>query len=157
MTVLIRNDKQREKSVKLLGEMQAEAKAFKKKLQSEGHTRKEIKELLDPMISQYEDVQADIDQYDRWKGGDLTDFEAADLDQLGIFLIAARIAKGVTQRELAERLGVNESSVSRDERNDYHGITIQRAVKILAALDVSVVIDIWPQRILPPPADHAVP
>lgn len=155
--MLIRNDKQREKSVELLGEMQAEAKAFKKKLQSEGHTRKEIKELLDPMISQYEDVKADIDQYDRWKSGDLTDFEAADLDQLGIFLIAARIAKGVTQRQLAEKLGVNESSVSRDERNDYHGITVQRAVKVLEALEVSVVFDYWPPQILPPPAPGAVP
>ena len=155
--MLIRNDKQREKSVALLGEMQAEMKKLRKKLKAEGHTRKEVKELLDPMLCQYEDVQADIDQYDRWKSGDLTDFEAADLDQLGIFLIAARIAKGVTQRELAETLGVNESTVSRDERNDYHGITIQRAVKVLAALDVGVVMDIWPQRVLPPPAPGAVP
>ena len=37
--------------------------------------------------------------------------------------------------DLAERLGVNESSVSRDERNDYHGITVERANRIVAALN----------------------
>jgi len=155
--MLIRNDKQREQSVALLTTMQAEAKKFKKKLQGEGKTRKEIKELLDPQISMYEDVKADIETYDRWKSGDLTDFEAADLDQVGIFIIAARIAQGISQRQLAEMLEVNESTVSRDERNDYHGITIVRAVKILKVLGCSVVMDVWPQRILPPPHPDAVP
>ena len=32
-------------------------------------------------------------------------------------LIALRIAKGLTQRELAERLEVSETQVSRDERH----------------------------------------
>ncbi len=53
-------------------------------------------------------------------------------------LIAARIANGVTQRELAERLGVSEAQVSRDERNEYHGITVDRAQRILDVLDEKV-------------------
>ncbi len=46
-------------------------------------------------------------------------------------LIALHIALGLTQRELAARLG--ESLVSRDERNDYHGITVERSPRILDA------------------------
>jgi transcriptional regulator with XRE-family HTH domain len=53
-------------------------------------------------------------------------------------LIAARIAQGLSQRELAERLGVHETQVSRDERNEYHGITVERADRILEALGVEV-------------------
>jgi hypothetical protein len=34
-------------------------------------------------------------------------------------------------RELARRLGVHETQVSRDERNEYFGITLERAAKIL--------------------------
>jgi transcriptional regulator with XRE-family HTH domain len=49
-------------------------------------------------------------------------------------LIAVRIAQGVTQRELAKRLGVHESQVSRDERNEYFGITLERAARVLDAL-----------------------
>jgi transcriptional regulator with XRE-family HTH domain len=58
--------------------------------------------------------------------------------QIGRLLIATRIAQGLTQRELAERLGVSESLVSRDERNEYHGITVERAQRILDALHETV-------------------
>src|SRR4051794_6941641 len=40
------------------------------------------------------------------------------LTQIGRLLIALRIAQGLTPRELAERLGISESLVSRDERNE---------------------------------------
>jgi transcriptional regulator with XRE-family HTH domain len=42
----------------------------------------------------------------------------------------------MSQRELARRLNVHESQVSRDERNEYFGITLERAVKILETLHV---------------------
>ena len=51
-------------------------------------------------------------------------------------LISTRIAQGMSQRELARRLEVHESQVPRDERNEYYGITLERAVKILDALNV---------------------
>jgi len=44
-----------------------------------------------------------------------------------------------TARELADLLGVHESQVSRDERNDYHGITVDRASRVLDALGVRLV------------------
>lgn len=50
--------------------------------------------------------------------------------------VAPRITHGITQRELAERLNVHESQVSRDERNDYHGITVDRAGRLLDVLGV---------------------
>jgi hypothetical protein len=37
---------------------------------------------------------------------------------------------------------VHETQVSRDERNEYHGITIERAAKILEALDVEIRIGV---------------
>ena len=57
---------------------------------------------------------------------------------IGRLLIALRIAKGLTQRELAERLEVSERQVSRDERNEYHGVTVERANRIFEALGVEV-------------------
>ena len=36
----------------------------------------------------------------------------------------------MSQRDLAAKLEVHESEVSRDERNEYHGITVDRAIKI---------------------------
>jgi transcriptional regulator with XRE-family HTH domain len=60
--------------------------------------------------------------------------EIEDLRGLGPMLIAVRIAQGVSQRELATRLDVHESQVSRDERNEYFGITLERAARVLDAL-----------------------
>jgi transcriptional regulator with XRE-family HTH domain len=53
-------------------------------------------------------------------------------------LIGVRIALGLSQRELAEKLGVHESQVSRDERNEYYGIAVERVSRILEALGVVI-------------------
>jgi len=49
----------------------------------------------------------------------------------------AEQALGLTQAQLAERLGVDPSVLCRDERNDYHDVTLERAAKILPFLDHS--------------------
>ena len=53
-------------------------------------------------------------------------------------MICLRIAKDLSQAELANRLGVDPSQVSRDERNEYHGITLERVAKILEALGIKI-------------------
>ena len=63
-----------------------------------------------------------------------------DLRRIGLSLIALRLAKGLTQRQLAERLGVNEAQVSKDEKNEYHGISCERAQRIINALEGSVTV-----------------
>ena len=62
--------------------------------------------------------------------------ELENLRGLGHLLISLRIAQGISQRELAKRLDVHESQVSRDERNEYFGNTLERAIKISDALSV---------------------
>src|SRR5438094_253597 len=65
--------------------------------------------------------------------------------------MALWIARGLTQRELAERLGISGSLVSRDEPNEYHGITIEHAQPI----ECSLVLDSQENRDrLPVPRDH---
>jgi transcriptional regulator with XRE-family HTH domain len=64
-------------------------------------------------------------------------------------LIALRIAAGMTQRQLADRLDVSEAQVSRDERNEYHGITVERAQRIIDALGAGVTVGVRE-----PPTSH---
>ena len=72
-------------------------------------------------------------------------------------LVALRIARGLTQRELSGRLGVHESQVSRDERNEYHGVTVDRASRVLDAMDVQLK-SFFEQPILPnAPTPRGVP
>jgi DNA-binding XRE family transcriptional regulator len=95
-------------------------------------SRAEIRRGMAPLVTFREQLHEEIQQYERLRRGDQR--ELANLQQLGHLLIGLRIVSGLTQRQLAERLGVHESQISRDERNDYHGVTVDRANRIIAAL-----------------------
>jgi len=119
--------------------LEAEAKRVEeheKRLQEEGLTVEEIKRALDPFRSFHLQLVEEVESYKRIKEGDPG--ELSNLHGLGRMLIALRIARGFTQRELAKRLEVHESQVSRDERNEYHRLTVERASRILDALGVDL-------------------
>jgi ribosome-binding protein aMBF1 (putative translation factor) len=94
----------------------------------------EIKRVMDPMESFHLHLAEEVESYERLKRGEFGEID--NLHGLGQLLIAARIVQGLSQRELARRLGVHETQVSRDERNDYFGITLERATRVLDSLEV---------------------
>lgn len=102
-----------------------------------GLNEAEIKRVIDPLMSLHLQLQEEVECYQRIRRGDMP--ELANLAGLGQLLIAARIYLGLSQRELARRLGVDEYRVTRDERNAYHGISLERAQAILEALQVRAV------------------
>jgi transcriptional regulator with XRE-family HTH domain len=59
-----------------------------------------------------------------------------NLRGLGRWLIGARIARGWSVTDLADALGVSVQQVSRDENNEYHGVSAERAQRILEVLGV---------------------
>jgi len=77
-------------------------------------------------------VEAQLEEYDRLRGGHAP--VEMSLSELRPGLVRLRIARGMTQRELARALGVADSTVSRDERSLYEGLTIKKALRILEAL-----------------------
>jgi hypothetical protein len=79
-------------------------------------------------------LREEVESRERLKRGEFEEID--NLRGLGHLPISLRIAQGVSQRELAKRPNVHESPVSRDERNEYFGSTLERAVKILAALNM---------------------
>ena len=106
------------------------------KLQGMGFSKEEIKRALDPVWSFHEQLKEEIESYERLKRREFD--ELHNFEGLGRLLIALRIANGISQRGLAERLGIHESQVSRDERNEYHGVTVERANRVLEAFGVEV-------------------
>ncbi|NLS96091.1 MAG: helix-turn-helix transcriptional regulator [Planctomycetaceae bacterium] len=134
---MIRNETEYREAVgRIAGESQRlEEQA--EKLREMGLDSREIRRAMAPMISFHEQLKEEIEFYEKLCRGEFE--EVHNFNGLGQLLIALRIAKGVKQRELAERLGSHESQVSRDERNEYHGITIDRAARILDALGVELV------------------
>jgi hypothetical protein len=102
----------------------------------------EVERGMQAAASFYEQLREEVDAYERIVRGDISPIQ--DLTSLGRMLIGLRIAGRVSQRELAERLKVSESAVSRDERNEYHGITLERAQRVLDALGGTICITAEP-------------
>lgn len=134
---MIRNEAEyREALERLKGEMER-LEAQRGALRQTGLTTRDVKRVCDPMKSFYLQLKEEIEDYERLRRGEFS--EIHNLRGIGQLLIGLRIAQNLSQRELAERLGVHESQVSRDERNEYSNITVERAIRILDALDAEVV------------------
>lgn len=129
---MIRNDAEYKKAVKRIKEESVRLQATEQRFKEQGLKDIEIKRAMDPLMSFHLQLKEEVESYERLKQG-LFD-ELINLRGVGHLLVCLRIARGITQRELADKLGINESQVSRDERNEYHGITTERATKILEAL-----------------------
>ena len=133
---MIRNENEYKDAVRRLGEQEERLKQQTAELKRTKLSRDEIKRVLDPVRSFHEQIKEEVASYERLKRGEFNELQ--NFSGIGRLLIALRVAKGLTQRELAERLAVSETQVSRDERNEYHGVTVDRANRILEALEVQV-------------------
>ena len=131
---MIRNESEYKEAVQRLAEEQKRLMEHRARLKEAGLTAEKIKRVIDPMESFHLQLRDEVESYERLKRQEFDELD--NLRGLGHLLIALRIAQGISQRELARRLGVHESQVSRDERNEYFGITLERAVKVLDALNV---------------------
>lgn len=133
---MIRNEAEYQEAVQRIKDEAARIESQKQELKKLDLSSKEVERAMAPIRSFHEQLKEEVSSYERLKRGEFDEIE--NFNGIGRLLIALRIAQGVTQRELAERLEVHESQVSRDERNEYHGVTLERANRILAALKVDL-------------------
>ena len=131
---MIRNEAEYQEASARLAEERDRLAEHRIRLKEAGLSDEEIKRVVDPMESFHLQMKEEVESYERLKRGEFEELD--NLRGLGQLLISLRIAQGISQRELAKRLDVHESQVSRDERNEYFGITLERAIKILDALNV---------------------
>jgi DNA-binding XRE family transcriptional regulator len=98
-----------------------------------------MKKLMhDAIASEIDVLRTQVDHYEKLREGRITGREITSLHELPIALIEARIAARMTQRLLAERIGVAEQQVQRWEANDYSGVGLDRLQSIADALGVQI-------------------
>ncbi len=131
---MIRTPSEYSEAKKRLTEEVTRFKAQEKHLKSMKLKSEEIKRAMDPLLSFQLQLKEEIESYERLQAGHID--EIRNLEGLGSLLIGLRIMLGITQKEMATRLGVDQSQVSRDEKNEYHGASIDRVQKILDAMGV---------------------
>ncbi len=93
---------------------------------------------IDAVRSQADDLRAELDEYEQLRAGQISSFDAASLDELATLLVKARIARGWTQRRLADTLGVAEQQIQRYESTGYRSASLARICDVAAALNVTV-------------------
>jgi DNA-binding Xre family transcriptional regulator len=129
---MIRSEKEYREALDRLKQDEEVLALQREKLEEMGLSEEEVGRALEPMLSFRAQLEEEVEWFERVRRRDFG--VVRDLSAVGTLLIALRIANGISQRELAERLGVSEAQVSRDERNEYHGITVDRVQRVLDAM-----------------------
>jgi HTH-type transcriptional regulator / antitoxin HipB len=80
-------------------------------------------------------LYSEIVEYDNLKQ-QRTPIQICSLDELAIGLIKARISTGMTQKELAAKIGVQEQQIQRYEENQYASASLTRLTEIARALEI---------------------
>lgn len=93
--------------------------------------------------SQLEDLQGQLSEYEELQSGKWSIISLDSLEELPQALIKARIAAGLTQRELAERLGLKEQQIQRYEATEYASADLARVNEVARALGIRVREDVF--------------
>lgn len=133
---MIRNEREYKEALSRLEKDRKVLEAQRRALAESGMSEEEVERGLGPMLSFRAQLEEEVEWYERVRRREFV--VSHDVRDIGRTLIALRIANGLSQRELAERLGVSEAQVSRDERNKYHGITVERVQRTLDAMGESL-------------------
>jgi len=132
---VIKSDAQRARTVaQIEGFRQALAKVER---ESPGKRSAAIRGSYESMVQQLED---ELREYDQLRSGELTLPHVERLDQIAPFIAKIRIAKGVSQTELARRLGISKQVISRYEESDYQTVAISRLQEILDAIGIKTLV-----------------
>ena len=93
---------------------------------------------LEALKSQLADLRSELDEYEQLKSTDTSAIPVASFDDLANGLIKARIASGLSQRALAQRLSLKEQQIQRYEAERYASASFRRLCEVAHALGVRV-------------------
>jgi transcriptional regulator with XRE-family HTH domain/Zn-dependent peptidase ImmA (M78 family) len=92
----------------------------------------------DALRFQYQELVNQIEAYEMLKSGQLGVIEISSFDELPRGLIQARIAKGLSQKDLADRLHMKEQQIQRYEATNYSTASMDRIKEVIKALEVKI-------------------
>jgi len=130
---MIYSDKQYAVSTAQLAKLQDALAAAKARVSDQAWLKQAE---IDALKSQIVEIEAEIAEYDLLKSGQVAFSKSYALEELPRVLVQARIASGMNQTDLAEKLGMKPQQVQRYEATDYMGASLGRLIEISKALDV---------------------
>jgi transcriptional regulator with XRE-family HTH domain len=104
-------------------------------------------EGIDPIIhaaqksaleSQLQDLRREVTEYEALRSGRQPVLEVNSFEEFPDALVRARIAAGLSQKDLAERLGLKEQQVQKYEATGYSAASLTRMTEVVNALGLRV-------------------
>ena len=96
----------------------------------------------DALRSQLTDLRLQLEEYEALKSGKRAVLALNSFEELPKALIQARIASGLSQKELAQRLGVKEQQLQRYEATEYASVSLTRAMEVARVLGIKMREDV---------------
>jgi len=93
---------------------------------------------LDALRSEYENLSMQLYEYETLKSGTVEILKASNLEELPSILIRARIARGLSQGQLAEFIGLKEQQIQRYEAEEYASANLPRLAEVAKALGLNI-------------------
>jgi DNA-directed RNA polymerase specialized sigma subunit len=90
--------------------------------------------MREQLESQLADLESELEEYEQLRDGENFERDIESLTDLPAVLIQARIASRLTQKQLAEKLGIAEQQVQRDEATLYAGASFERLQAVAEAV-----------------------
>jgi ribosome-binding protein aMBF1 (putative translation factor) len=132
---MIKNERQYRIAKAQAAKFEEALKAFVAELPSDRTTHPRlIKAQKDAMQSQLESLRRELTEYEDLESGNMP---PPDLEYISVVprdLIRARIAARLSQRELAERLGMPEQQIQRYEAKEYESVSLARISEVAKVL-----------------------
>ena len=92
----------------------------------------------DGLAGQIETLQQEVREYEALRDGPPRTFALGSFEETPRALIQARIAAGLSQKELAGRLGLKEQQIQRYEATEYASASMARVSAVIQALGLRV-------------------
>ena len=88
----------------------------------------------DAVSGQIVDLKEELHIYESMRAGAFSLEQLEVVSELSNMLIGARIAQGISQKELAERIGLKEQQIQRYEATDYASASLSRIREVVSGL-----------------------
>ena len=134
---MIKNERQYRITKAMAARFQNNLTILKQRPDADGDVHPLIaKAQEEALASQLADLENELLEYESLKAGEFELDSLKVVSDLPAVLIKARIAQGLSQKELAERIGLKEQQIQRYEATDYASANLARIQEVASAFNV---------------------
>jgi len=135
---MIKNDRQYRITRARIGEFERALMEISSKEAESPQDELWITVQRDAISSQLAELRSQIQEYETLRARGMGALELNSFDDLPRILIKARIAAGLTQKEVADRLHLKEQQIQRYESTDFAGVGFDRIKEMMRALGIGL-------------------